>query len=64
MVDSILEPRTGARVYTHQDNEENAETEEDEIGHELLLRRYCAAIIGTLRIKSPFGIQGSGIRAV
>jgi hypothetical protein len=33
-VHSVSKPRTGARVYAHQDYEENNETDEDEIGHE------------------------------
>jgi hypothetical protein len=46
IVHSISKPRTGARVYAHQDYEENNETDEDEIGHEPLLWRYCSDIIG------------------
>jgi hypothetical protein len=63
IVDSKSKPRTGARVYAHQDEEENTETDEDGIGHELLLR-FSGALIGAFGIKDPFGIQGSGIRAV
>jgi hypothetical protein len=44
IVDSISKPRTSPRVYAHQDKEENAEADEDEIGHELLLWRYSGAL--------------------
>jgi hypothetical protein len=60
---SVSKPRTDARVYAHQDKEENAETDEDEIGHELLLWRFSGALIGAFGIKGPFGIRGSHIRA-
>jgi hypothetical protein len=63
IVDSISKPCTGARVYAHQDKEENAETDEDEIGHELLLWRNSGALIGAFGIKDPFGIRGLHIRA-
>jgi hypothetical protein len=63
IVDSISKPRRGARVYAHQNKEENAETDEDEIGHELLLWHYCGALLGAFGIKGPFGIRGSHIRA-